>query len=228
MRKILDSPMKSYVLRQGRMTSAQRRALDCIWPKYGLAFTKQFIDLNQVFNREANCILEIGFGNGDSLLEQAVALPEYNFIGIEVYSPGVGRLLAGIERLGVSNLRVFQHDAIEVLSQCIPDNRLDKIQIFFPDPWPKKKHYKRRLVQPILIPLILRKLKQGGYLHCATDWEHYAQEMMTTLSTEHRLTNIAGTFTFHDNPYSFRTLTKFEQRGLKLQHTIRDLIFKKT
>lgn len=228
MNKMLQRrPIRSYVLRQGRMTTPQRHALASVWSQYGLDPDVQIFDFKDVFGRDAPRILEIGFGNGESLLKQAEATPESDFIGIEVHKPGIGRLLHEVKQRGLKNLRVFRHDAVEVLNNCIPDEAIDIIQIFFPDPWPKKRHHKRRLIQPEFIELLTRKLKIGGRLHCATDWEHYAEQMLGVLSFSDHLLNLSREAGYYSNAYSLRPLTKFEQRGLKLNHKIRDIVFKK-
>lgn len=209
------------------MTPSQKQALESLWNEFGLEADDQFIDIPAVFQNNAPSILEIGFGNGESLLKQAVAEPNFNFIGIEVHAPGVGHLMSEAKQLSLKNLRIYQHDAVEVLTRNIPDATLDKIQIFFPDPWPKKRHHKRRLIQSDFVALLVRKLKSDGVLHCATDWEHYAEQMMDVLSASDLLVNTEGEGCFYSDPYSLRPKTKFENRGLRLNHVIRDLVFRK-
>jgi tRNA (guanine-N7-)-methyltransferase len=216
--------IRSFVLREGRMTSAQKQALQSLWPKYGIDFQEETIDFSFYFHREAPLVLEIGFGMGMSLLTMAQAAPEANFIGIEVHRPGVGNLLSQIEKESVNNLRVICHDAVEVLHKMILNQSLSQIQIFFPDPWHKKRHQKRRLIQKPFVEFLIEKLKPEGILHLATDWENYAEQMMTVLSGCPALQNLAGTENFADRPTS-RPLTKFENRGLHLGHGVWDLLF---
>lgn len=218
--------IKSFVIRRGRMTRSQVLALETLWPKFGLESKAGVLDFKQVFGREASTILEIGFGMGKSLLEMAQAMPENNFIGIEVHPPGVGALFAGLEKLQLENVRVFKDDAVMVLQQAIPDESLDKVLIFFPDPWPKKRHHKRRLIQAEFINLIAIKLKQGGLLHLATDWEDYAKQMLEVVSANAKFLNLAGAGNYAEKP-AYRPLTRFEQRGQKLGHQIFDLMFVK-
>lgn len=217
--------IRSFVLRDGRITVAQREALDKLWPIYGLD-AQQVLDANAAFGRSVPLLLEIGFGNGDSLVEQAAAMPEKNFIGIEVHRPGVGHCLIGIQRLAVENLRLYRADALEVLEHCIPDDGLDGVQLYFPDPWPKSRHHKRRIVNPHFIELVARKLKAGGTFHAATDWEEYAQHMLAVLNACPKLRNTAieSEFIAGEN---LRPGTKFEQRGRRLGHGVWDLLYKK-
>ena len=218
----LKRPVRSYVLRQGRVTPAQERALAELLPRYGIAFSAQPIDAARVFGRRAPLVLEIGSGMGETTAAIAEARLGTDFVAIEVHGPGVGSLLKKISELGLANLRVIRHDAREVLEQMIGDATLDGVHIFFPDPWPKKRHHKRRLIQPPVVSLIARKLKPGGYLHLATDWEEYAGQMLHVLSAEPLLKNSVDSFA--PRP-AYRPLTKFEARGLKLGHPVRDLIF---
>jgi len=210
--------IRSYVLRQGRVTPAQQRALETLFPKHGLPFAPNPLDAKTVFGRTAPLVLEIGSGMGETTAEIAHAHPETDFVAIEVHSPGVGSLLRKIEALELKNLRVIRHDAVEVLERMIPDGALAGIHLFFPDPWPKKRHHKRRLVQPAFAALAARKLAPGGCLHAATDWPDYAAQMESVLSGEPLL---------EPCPSASRTrpLTKFERRGVKLGHTVRDLLF---
>jgi tRNA (guanine-N7-)-methyltransferase len=184
--------IRSFVRRDGRMTDAQRRVLEELWPSIGLPVEAGMLDFTKIFARDAGVIIEIGFGSGASLLEIARAHPDKNFIGIETYQPGLGTLLLGIEEHSLTNLRLFYADAVDVLTQCIPDNSLDGLQIFFPDPWPKRRHHKRRLIQTPFVELMTKKLKTSGIFHLATDWEHYAQQMMAVLSESEQLINLAG------------------------------------
>ena len=218
-------PMRSYVLRQGRLTPGQRLALEQQWPTLGIEFTGEAIDFEQVFARTAPITLEIGFGNGASLAEMATADPERDFLGIEVHRPGVGHLLYLAEENALSNLRVMNHDAVEIIQQMIPDNSLDRIQIFFPDPWHKKRHNKRRIVQPEFVELLATKLQQGGVLHLATDWEDYAVQMLNVMEQAVGYPNLAAGGGYSERPES-RPLTKFENRGLKLGHGDWDLLYR--
>ncbi|MFV0275909.1 MAG: tRNA (guanosine(46)-N7)-methyltransferase TrmB [Parahaliea sp.] len=206
------------------MTEGQKRAYDSGWARWGLDYAPQPIDPIGIFGREGSLVLEIGFGMGRSLATMAAAAPATNFIGIEVHTPGVGRLLHTMEDEGIDNIRVYCHDAVEVLRHCIPPVALDTVQIFFPDPWHKKRHHKRRLIQPPFVELLVSRLKPGGILHLATDWEHYAQQMMEVLSANAALENRAGAGQFSPRP-PHRPLTKFEQRGERLGHGVWDLLF---
>ncbi len=214
----------SFVLRQGRLTKRQQAALQDLSQQYLLALPEQLFDLTEVFGCDAACTLEIGFGNGDALLQQAQAKPEQNFIGIEVHKPGVGKLLADCHAAGVGNVRVFHADAIAVLQQAIPDASLAKICLFFPDPWPKRRHGKRRFLQAATLPLLQAKLKPGGLFHMATDWEDYAKQALGLLELQPGLLNVAGAGCFHPDRAG-RPLTRFEARGLRLGHPIWDLLF---
>ncbi|MEM1112580.1 MAG: tRNA (guanosine(46)-N7)-methyltransferase TrmB [Pseudomonadota bacterium] len=216
--------IRSYVLRAGRMTEGQQRAYDSNWPRWGLEHADGELDIDAAFGRAGDRVLEIGFGMGQSLVEMAAANPASNYIGVEVHLPGVGRLLHGMETQGVDNIRVYCHDAVEVLEDCIADGALDRVQIFFPDPWHKKRHHKRRLIQPTFVELLCRKLKAGGMLHLATDWENYAEQMMEVLSASPGLRNTEDSGEFATRP-DYRPLTKFERRGERLGHGVWDLLF---
>ena len=202
--------IRSYVLRQGRVSDAQRRAVDELFPRFGVPFQSTPIDLDRVFGRRAPKILEIGFGMGETTAVIAQAHPEIDYLGIEVHTPGVGALLKRIAALGLSNVRVIQHDAVEVLRQMIGPQTLDGVHVFFPDPWPKKRHHKRRLIQPPFVALLASRMKPGATLHLATDWEDYALQILEILSGEAALRNTAGGFA--ERPDS-RPQTKFEDRG---------------
>ncbi|MGI9287648.1 MAG: tRNA (guanosine(46)-N7)-methyltransferase TrmB [Pseudomonadales bacterium] len=217
-------PIRSFVLRGGRITDGQRKAFNANWPRYGLELENGMLDYAGVFQREANTVLEIGFGMGDSLLQMARTSPESNFIGVEVHPPGVGRLLAAIDHAKLINLRIFKADALDVLQKCIPDGSLTCVQIFFPDPWHKKRHHKRRLIQPDFVALASSKLTAKGVLHIATDWQPYAEHSMQVLQANPQLRNSAGADNFAPRPER-RPLTKFEQRGQRLGHGVWDLIF---
>jgi tRNA (guanine-N7-)-methyltransferase len=210
----LNRPIRSYVLRQGRTTPAQARALEALYPKYGIPFSDQKIASSR------KLVLEIGSGMGETTLEIAKAHPEADFIAIEVHGPGVGSLLNAIEREQLANLRVIRHDALDVLEHMITDASLAAIHLFFPDPWPKKRHHKRRMVQPAFAALAARKLKDGGILHAATDWPDYAEHMDAVFSKEPLLEQAADGFTS-------RPVTKFESRGQRLGHPIRELLFRR-
>ncbi len=213
----------SFIRRQGRITQGQEFALENYWDKYCLTPDKA-LAVRQIFGRNAPLTLEIGFGNGDCLAQMAKADPEQDFIGIEVHKPGVGRLLMQCEEQGLRNVRVYCHDAIEILQNIIQDNSLSAVHLFFPDPWPKKKHRKRRIVQPEFLDLIAPKLITGGYFHAATDWENYAKAMLDTLSADKLFANTSPTNDYCEKP-DYRPLTKFEQRGLRLGHGVWDLVF---
>ncbi len=217
-------PIRSYVLRQGRVTGAQRRARDELLPRFGIPFSRSLLDLDGVFGRAAPRILEIGFGMGETTADIASRHPGTNFLGLEVHTPGVGGLLKRIAALGLANVRVIQHDAVEVLESMIPPTSLDGVHVFFPDPWPKKRHHKRRLIQPAFVSLLAARMKPGAYLHVATDWEDYAQWILETLSAEPLLANTAAAYAPRPE---HRPLTKFETRGLKLGHGIWDVVFRR-
>lgn len=212
--------------RQGRTSHVRNEALQNDWQTWGLTNTHQLLNFDNVFSQTGSLILEIGFGMGDSFIEMAAREPNDRFIGIEVHTPGIGNVLVNIAKLELSNIRLFNDDALIILNDCIPDDSLDRIQLFFPDPWPKKKHQKRRIVQPAFIKLISRKLKNEGIFHLATDWEEYAQQMMTLLEAELTLVNQYPPHQFAPRP-TWRPLTKFEKRGQQLGHRVLDLIFKK-
>lgn len=218
--------IKSFVLRQGRLSGAQQRAIDELWPQFGLEVTDELLDLNAVFGREAPTIVEIGFGMGTSLVNMAMAHPEQNYIGIEVHRPGVGALLKLIAEHNVTNIRVFNHDAIEVLEKRIPKASLAGVYLFFPDPWHKKRHNKRRIVQTAFAQAIAHHLTVGGVFHMATDWEDYALQMMDVMSAAPLYKNTAGVNQYTPRP-DYRPLTKFEQRGHRLGHGVWDLVFEK-
>ena len=217
-------PIRSYVLRQGRLTDAQRRARDELLPRFGLPFSPEPLELERVFGRAGPKILEIGFGMGETTADIAHRNPESDFLGVEVHTPGVGALLKRVAGLGLTNVRVIQHDAVEVLERMIQPNSLDGVHVFFPDPWPKKRHHKRRLIQPAFVSLLVSRMKPGAYLHVATDWEDYAQWLLEVLSGEPLLANTAAGFAARPE---HRPLTKFENRGLKLGHGVRDLMFRR-
>ena len=219
-------PIRSFVRREGRMTTAQRRALEELWPRFGLDSGGALLDLAASFGRTAPVIVEIGFGNGESLLATAVAQPEKNFIGVEVHRPGVGQLLMLLAERGIGNVRVVCDDAKEFLEQRVPDDSLDALQLFFPDPWPKVRHHKRRLVQAEFVQLVRRKLRIGGQFHMATDWQHYAEHMLTVMTEAQGFRNDAGAGQYAARP-EHRPQTKFERRGQRLGHCVWDLVFQR-
>ena len=217
-------PVRSYVLRQGRTTPAQSRALHALSPRYAIAFAPARLDRVAVFGRDAPLVLEIGSGMGETTLEIAKADPATDFLAIEVHAPGVGSLLRGIEAAGLTNLRVIRHDALDVLEQMIADASLAGIHLFFPDPWPKKRHHKRRLVKPEFAALAARKLAPGGLLHAATDWPDYAEQILAVLSAEPLLENTAAGYAPRPER---RPRTKFELRGERLGHPVHDFVFRR-
>jgi tRNA (guanine-N7-)-methyltransferase len=217
-------PIRSFVLRQGRMSVAQGRAHETLMPRFGIPYREEKLDLDQTFGRNAPKILEIGFGMGDSTAQIALDRPENDYLCIEVHTPGVGSLLKKIEELGLTNIRIIQHDAVEVLKHMLGHDTLDGMHIFFPDPWPKKRHHKRRLIQPEFVALLCEHLKPGGYLHAATDWDEYAAHILATLCAEKRLINTATDYAPRPE---YRPLTKFEQRGIRLGHGVWDIVFTK-
>ena len=216
--------IRSYVLRQGRRTDAQRRASAELLPRFGIPYSREPLDLDRVFGRAAPKILEIGFGMGETTARIAASHPGNDYLGIEVHAPGVGSLLQRIAAPGLSNVRIIQHDAVEVLESMIAPACLDGVHVFFPDPWPKKRHHKRRLIQPPFVALLASRMKQGAYVHVATDWEDYAQQIMEVLSIEPLLANTADGYVPRPGQ---RPLTKFEDRGLKLGHGVWDLVFRR-
>ncbi len=217
--------IRSFIRRQGRATVGQQKMIDEAWDEYCLDPDKDY-DFDQVFGRSAPLIVEIGFGNGSSLAAMAEANPELNYLGIEVHKPGVGHLMLLLQQKGLSNVKIYHHDAIEVLEDKIADCSLAGVHLFFPDPWHKRRHHKRRIVRPSFVDLLVKKLKHNGYFHAATDWEHYAHDMLETLSVCQALQNSSADNSFCPRP-DYRPLTKFEQRGLRLGHGVWDLIFSK-
>jgi tRNA (guanine-N7-)-methyltransferase len=211
-------------LRQGRISNAQRRAHADLLPAYGVPFSPAVLDLDRVLGRAAPKILEIGFGMGETTAAIAQQHPERDFLGVEVHTPGVGSLLKRIAELHLKNVRVIQHDAVEVLRHMIAPAALDGVHIFFPDPWPKKRHHKRRLIQPPFVTLLASRMKPGACVHTCTDWEEYAQQMLQVLSADRALENTASGYA--DRPDT-RPETKFERRGLELGHHVWDLVFRK-
>jgi tRNA (guanine-N7-)-methyltransferase len=219
--------VRSFVLRAGRATAGQQRALAELWPKYGVEFSQAPLDLQTLFGRAAPCMVEIGFGAGEALLEFAGAHPEIDCIGIEVHRPGVGRLLLGAEAARLGNLRVICHDAVEVLQHQLAPASIALVHIFFPDPWPKKRHHKRRLIQPAFVELLARVIAPGGTLRLATDWEPYAQHMRDVIDASPAFANIAVDTGFVARSAE-RALTRFERRGQRLGHGVWDLEYRRT
>jgi tRNA (guanine-N7-)-methyltransferase len=218
--------IRSFVIRGGRATAAQQRALDELWPRYGVEFSPQPLDLDRIFGRSAPRMLEIGFGAGEALLAFAQAHPEMDCLGIEVHKPGVGHLLLGAQAAGLTNLRIICHDAVEVLQQQLAPGALQLIHIFFPDPWPKKRHHKRRLIQPPFVELLGRVLAVGGTLRLATDWEHYAMQMREVIDASPLFANDAPDTGFVPRSPE-RPLTRFERRGQRLGHGVWDLSYRR-
>ena len=218
--------IKSFVLRQGRLTAAQQNALEKHWQEYGIDFCAQLLDFQSLFQNNNEIILEIGFGNGESLLQQAIDQPQYNFIGIEVHGPGVGHLIHEAHTKDIHNIRVIRHDAVEVLETQIADASIKQLQLFFPDPWHKKRHHKRRIIKPAFIELVKKKLKPGGYFHMATDWQHYAEQMLEEMDNAESFRNTSGKGNF-SKTQGARCETKFERRGISLGHGVWDLIYEK-
>jgi tRNA (guanine-N7-)-methyltransferase len=216
--------VRSFVKREGRLTKGQQQALDNLWPTMGLNHPDGLINAQQLFGNDHPLVVEIGFGMGKSLVEMAENSPEENFIGIEVHRPGVGACLSLAQEKGVANLKVYEHDAIEVLADCLPDNSVARVQLFFPDPWHKKKHHKRRIVKPEFIESIRRKLKLGGIFHMATDWQNYAEAMLEEMLAAPGFANLSSNNDYVPRPDN-RPLTKFENRGHKLGHGVWDLQF---
>lgn len=224
--RLTSRSIRSFVVRNGRLTKAQAQALSTLMPRFGIEYTEHNLDVASIFGRAGALWLEIGFGNGDALLEMAASRPDINFLGIEVHEPGVGQALMGIESLQLSNVRVIQHDAVEVLEHMIPDAGIDRVLLFFPDPWRKKRHFKRRIVQTEFVELIASKLAPAGVLHCATDWQDYAEWMVEKLQGCEHLINQADSGDYSPRP-DWRTKTRFEQRGERLGHQVYDLLYKR-
>ena len=219
--------IRSFVTRAGRITAAQERALSSLWPKYGVAFGMQVLEPHALFGRDVPRTIEIGFGNGENLLALAAAHPARDFLGVEVHRPGVGRLLLGLEERGLANVRVICHDAVEVFERQIAPHSVHEILVLFPDPWPKKRHHKRRLIQRPFVDLAVSRLVHGGVLRLATDWQPYALEMLSTLMATPDLKNLAADGAFVPRPAE-RAPTRFERRGERLGHDVWNLAFRRT
>jgi tRNA (guanine-N7-)-methyltransferase len=223
--KIIPQRIRSFIRRQGRITAAQQWALDTLYSRYYLDPQVNY-KFSTVFGRNAPVCVEIGFGNGESLARMAAANPNTDYIGIEVHRPGVGHLMMLLDQQGLTNVRIYCYDAIDIIENRMPDNSLSGVHLFFPDPWPKKKHHKRRIVRPDFVELLVRKLQSGGYFHAATDWQDYAESMLAVLSANNNMSNISLTEDYCQRP-AYRPLTKFEQRGMRLGHGVWDLIFRR-
>ena len=218
--------VRSFVRRAGRLTGPQARALEEAWPSYGIEPPQGLLDLDQVFGRHAPRTLEIGFGNGESLAALALRHPERDYLGVEVHEPGVGHLLIAIEREGIGNLRLIRADAVEVVGHWLPEAGLDEVLVFFPDPWPKKRHHKRRLIQPAFLASLARVMSPGGRLHLATDWADYAGHMLETCEASPWFDNTDPGGRFVPRPEN-REMTKFERRGIRLGHEVYDLVYRR-
>lgn len=218
--------LRSFVQRAGRLTPAQQRALDQLWPKYGLEIGIGAVDAAERFGRTAPLVLEIGFGNGEALIHGAQHSPERDFIGIEVHKPGVGRVLNSIETHALNNVRIYAEDAVEVLKQCIGEGALSEVRIYFPDPWHKKRHVKRRLIQPGFVELLASRIASGGLLHLATDWQPYAEQMWEVMDASNTFRNTEGPGGHVPRP-DWRPETHFERRGLRLGHGVWDLLYRR-
>lgn len=217
--------IRSFVLRTGHLSIAQKRALSEGMPRWGIPYAPEPLDLSLAFGRVAPCFLEIGFGMGNATAQIAAAHPQYDYLAIDVHPPGIGNLCKLIDEKALTNLRIIQHDAVDVVKTMLIDSTLDGIHIFFPDPWPKKRHHKRRLIQPPFIGQLVKKLKPHGYVHAATDWEPYAYQILEVFNDQGELENVAGTG-FSPRP-AYRPDTKFEQRGIRLGHSVADIIFRR-
>lgn len=218
--------VRSFVRRAGRTTVAQARALEKLWPRFGLEQPADLLDLDAAFGRSARRHCEIGFGDGTALAAAARARPDIDFLGIEVHEPGVGRLLLAVEDHELTNVRIIRHDAVEVVGRWLPPASLDRVNIFFPDPWPKKRHHKRRLIQPSFLAALHRVMRPGAVLHLATDWEHYALQMLEVADASPGFENLAGRGRFSPRPEE-RPQTRFEKRGLRLGHGVHDLLYRR-
>ena len=217
-------PVRSYVLRGGRLTEGQKRALEEYWPRFGIDDSDTMLDFHTLFGNRAPVIMEIGLGSGEATWQVASAHPQENYLGVEVHRPGVGRLLLNIEKHDIENIRVACADAAEFLRKRIPEGSLAGVRIYFPDPWPKKRHHKRRIIQPAFVRLLASRMRSGAILHLATDWEPYADYMLEVIESEGGFVNMAGSASFHPRP-EWRPETKYEKRGERLGHRVKDLLY---
>ena len=224
--KFTRRSIRSFVVRNGRLTDGQSKALDSLWPEYGIEYQACEMEWQTLFGRKAPLWVEIGYGNGIQTAHMAALYPHINFLGIEIHLPGVGHLLQLAQERQLTNLKLIRHDAVEVLEHCFKQNSIDQIMLFFPDPWPKKKHHKRRIVQKEFINQVVDKLRVNGRFHAATDWTPYAEWMLEVINPETRLKNLSPTQDYV-SPTDYRLLTKFENRGLKKGHSVHDLLFEK-
>lgn len=228
-KEVIDSKflrcIRSFTRRDSRMTAAQQQAFEKLWPLWGLKIENRVVEFSSLFKNEAPCFLEIGFGSGLSLIAAAQQFPQYNFIGIETFKPGIGALFLQVQALQLTNIRVYYGDAVEIIDNCIPNGSLQGVQIFFSDPWPKRRHHKRRLIQPEFVKKIVTKLQKNGHLHLATDWRDYAKQMMQVLTAEEMLHNVAGASTYAERSLYRPLVTKFERRGEIAGRSIWDLQF---
>jgi tRNA (guanine-N7-)-methyltransferase len=227
---VIETPrarhVRSFVLRAGRLTEGQKRALDELWPVYGITGGDAVLDFGALFSNDHPVIMEIGFGNGDATWQMAAAQPDENYLGVEVHKPGVGHLLLKIAEHGLSNIRIACEDAVELLSLRIPDRSLSGVRIYFPDPWPKKRHHKRRIIQPRFLGLLARKMRSGGILHLATDWKPYAEHMLEVMHNSNDFENLSPDGGALPRP-EWRPATKYEKRGERLGHGVSDLVFRR-
>ena len=219
-------PVRSFVLRGGRLTGGQKRALDEFWPRFGIEKGESLLDFEAVFGNDAPVVMEIGFGNGDATWQMAQAHPAENYLGVEVHQPGIGRLLLKMKQHGIRNIRIANDDAMEFLRERVPEESLAGVRIYFPDPWPKKRHHKRRLIRPSFIGLLASRMRPGALLHLATDWEPYAEHMLEVMRSSDDFVNLSPSGDFCDQP-EWRPETKYERRGEGLGHQVRDLLFKR-
>jgi len=219
-------PVRSFVLRGGRLTEGQKRALDEFWPRFGIEKGESLLDFKSLFGSDAPVIMEIGFGNGDATWQMAQAHPEENYLGVEVHQPGVGHLLLKMKQHGITNIRIANDDAVEFLRRRVPEESLDGVRIYFPDPWPKKRHHKRRLIQSSLIELLASRMCPGALLHLATDWEPYAEHILEVMRSSDGFVNLSPSGDYCDQP-EWRPETKYERRGERLGHQVRDLLFRR-
>lgn len=224
--ELLRRPVRSFVLRAGRLTEGQKRALDELWPAFGLPDGNEPLDFASLFGNAHPVIMEIGFGNGDATWQMAAARPDCNFLGVEVHRPGVGHLLLKLEEHGLQNVRIACDDAVELLTLRVPDGSLQGIRIYFPDPWPKKRHHKRRIIQDGFIALLARKMNTGGILHMATDWEPYAEYMLEVMQASRAFANLSEAGGASPQP-EWRPSTKYEKRGERLGHQVFDLVYRR-